>query len=101
MQDYQGLLVRLTEQRLAHILTHPEMVEMETALAETLLVPEQVVESSADPSVWLYYRRYQDTQVGEKQLCVVVKTAVDDPFVITAYLTDRVKRGRVLWTRSG
>ncbi len=35
-RDYQGLAIRLTEERLAHILEHPEMAGMEEAIAETL-----------------------------------------------------------------
>jgi len=30
-------------------------------------------------------------------LCVVVKTFDADAFVLTAYLTDRIKEGEVLW----
>ena len=33
--DYQGKTVRLTDERLAHIKEHPEMVNMEIALEET------------------------------------------------------------------
>ncbi len=45
----------------------------------------------------LYYRFYPETRVGDKFLCVVVKVRVDDAFVITAYLTDKVKEGESLW----
>jgi hypothetical protein len=37
--------------------------------------------------------------VGGKHLCVVVKVRQDDAFVVTAYLTDRVKKGTVLWPK--
>jgi hypothetical protein len=37
------------------------------------------------------------TRVGDKYLCVVVKLIADDAFVLTAYLTDTVKKGRLLW----
>lgn len=46
--DYQGKRIRLTEERLAHILEHPEMREMEPRIAETLAQPEKVVESLSD-----------------------------------------------------
>ena len=37
--------------------------------------------------------------MGEKLLCVVVKVLrEDDAFVLTAYLTDRLKRGEVIWS---
>ena len=35
--------------------------------------------------------------VGGKHLCVVVKVRQEDAFVVTAYLTDRVKKGILLW----
>jgi hypothetical protein len=35
--------------------------------------------------------------VGGKWLCVVVKYAESDAFVVTAYLTDKPKSGEDLW----
>ena len=35
--------------------------------------------------------------VGDKYLCVVVKVLPADAFVLTAYLTDKVKKGEQLW----
>ena len=81
--DYQGLAIRLTDERLAHILEHPEMANLEPAIEETLLGPEQVTESFSDPTAKLYYRFYVKTLVGGKYLCVVVKTADADAFVLT------------------
>ncbi len=40
LTDYQGEKVRLTDERLNHILEHPEMVNMESAIEETLGKPE-------------------------------------------------------------
>ncbi len=37
--------------------------------------------------------------VGGEHLCVVVKIVIDDAFVVTAYLTDRVKKGTLLWPK--
>ena len=99
LSDYQGLTIRLTEERLAHVLEHPEMRGMEQAIEETLLRPERVVESLSDTEVHLYYRLYEGTRVGDKLLCVVVKMREKDAFVITAYLTDKIKRGTQLWPR--
>lgn len=55
-----------------------------------------VVESFSDPHARLYYRFYFGTLVGNKYVCVVVKVAGDDAFVVTtpsvavAYVVDRV-----------
>ncbi len=97
IHDFQGLAIRLTDERRAHILEHPEMSSMEAAIEETLLQPERVVQSFSDPQAKLYYRFYFRTVVGGKYLCVVVKTHEADAFVLTAYLTDRVKKGVPLW----
>ncbi|GIW55960.1 MAG: hypothetical protein KatS3mg082_2364 [Nitrospiraceae bacterium] len=97
LRDYQGLSIRLTDERLDHIREHPEMQGLEDAIAETLLHPEWVVQSLSDPQSKLYYRFYLCTRVGDKFLCVVVGIKGEDAFVLTAYLTDKVKRGVKLW----
>jgi hypothetical protein len=99
LHDHEGLAIRLTDERLAHILEHPEMAGMEQAIEATLRSPERVVSSLSDPQAQLYYRFYFGTRVGDRYLCVVVKVAGDDAFVLTAYLTDRIKRGVALWPR--
>ena len=99
LHDYQGLAIRLTDERLAHILEHPEMADLEQAIEETLLRPERVTESFSDQTAKLYYRFYVKTLVGGKYLCVVVKTVDADAFVLTAYLTDKVKRGISIWPK--
>lgn len=99
LHDFQGLSIRLTDERLAHFLEHPEMRGLEAAIEETLLHPQQVVESFSDPQARLYYRFYFGTRVGDKYVCVVVKVVGEDAFVLAAYLTDRVKRGKQLWPK--
>lgn len=76
------------------------MAGMEARIEETLKAPERVVESLSDSQARLYYRFYFGTPVGGKFLCVVVKAGDHEAFVLTAYLTDRIKRGRQLWPRT-
>ena len=52
-----------------------------------------------DPEARLYYRFYVGTQVGDKYLCVIVKVRDADAFVLTVYLTDKIKRGAQLWPK--
>ena len=99
LKDYQGRDVRLTDERLRHILEHPEMAALESALAETLRQPQYVIQSRAAPEAALSYRFYVGTKVGDKWLCVVVKYVANDAFVVTAYLTDQLKKGVQLWPR--
>ena len=91
--DYQGRQIRLTDERKQHILGHPEMAKMEPAIETALANPEVVRRSNTDSTVHLYYRYHENTIVGEKWLCVVVKYLENDAFIITAYLTDKLKAG--------
>ena len=97
LADHAGRAVRLTAERRRHIAEHPEMRALLTEIPMTLLEPAGVVQSLSDPAVHLYCRWQPRTQVGAKFMCVVVKTRHDDAFVLTAYLTDTVKKGRRPW----
>jgi hypothetical protein len=98
-RDYRGQSVRLTEERRKHILEHPEMKGMVKYIQETLLRPQQVIQSLSDKGAHLYYRFYIGTKVGNKYLCVVVKALKHEAFVLTAYLTDSIKKGEIIWLR--
>jgi hypothetical protein len=100
IQDCFGTSVRLTDERLEHILDHPELVGMANELERVLQTPMEVRRSRSDDDVKLFYEFYAQAQVGGKLLCVVVKYLPDDAFVITAYLTDRMKAGEILWPKS-
>ena len=76
------------------------MSGLESAIEQALASPLQVVRSLGDPDAHLYYRLYTHASLGEKYLCVVVKVLANDAFVLTAYLTDRVRRGIQLWPES-
>lgn len=97
LPDCFGNKVRLTDERLAHILEHPEMKTLESEIEHVLLQPQLVRRSKADGAVRLFYDFYARTIVGGKWLCVVVKYVEKDAFVITAYLTDKLKAGEDLW----
>jgi hypothetical protein len=97
--DYAGRSIRLTDERRDHLLTHPEMMLIEPMLTDAIASPDTVVRSRTDALVRLYYRATITGEFGEKWLCVVIKISSDDAFVITAYLTDRIKPGETIWTR--
>lgn len=97
--DYAGRKVRLTEERRRHLLSHPEMASLEPLLADAIALPERVVMSRTDDAVHLYYRVASTEFFGVKLLCVVIKHLPADSFVITAYLTDKIKQGETVWTR--
>jgi hypothetical protein len=95
--DHLGRAVRLTDERREHILLHREMVGLESGIEETLRQPERVVRSLSDERAELFYRLFANTVLGQKWLCVVVKYPPQGAFVLTAYLTDRIKAGEQLW----
>lgn len=99
IRDCFGQDVRLTDERLAHILEHAEMAGMEAEIERVLKAPAEVHASRSDESVKLFYEFYARTHVSGKWLCVVVKYLPDDAFVITAYLTDTMKAGETLWPK--
>jgi hypothetical protein len=99
-KDIHDRRIRLTNERQEHIESdHPEMSGQIDKIENTLLNPDRIVKSRTDPPVELFYRYYEITPVGEKYLCVVVKVLVVDLFIITAYFTDTIKGGEILWER--
>ena len=99
LDDCFGHKVRLTDERLAHILERAEMAGMAAEVERVLRDPQLVRRSRSDTAVRLFYEFYAQTIVGGKWLCVVVKYAENDAFVVTAYLTDKPKAGEDLWPK--
>ena len=92
--------IRLTHERLRHLEeTHPEMEGQLENIGIVLKSPEIIIASISDENVELFYRFYTETIVGDKWLCIVVKNLENDFFVITAYFTNKIKKGNVLWKR--
>jgi len=97
--DFEGRSIRLTEERLRHILEHPEMEGMLESIRQTIMSPQKVIQSLSDREARLHYRFYVGTRVGDKYLCVVVKIVQEEAFVLTAYLTDAIKKGDLIWPK--
>lgn len=92
--DEHGNEVRLTDERLRHILRrHPEMAFQLHRFAETLASPDAVIPSRSGPGVHLYYRLYPDEWGRNRYLCLVVKRGADDSFVLTGYLSRGIRGG--------
>ena len=92
-----GFSVRVTRERWRLITTikHPVMVGQEGAVRQTLEHPEQVRQSRSDADVLLFYQG-----TGENRwVCAVAKRATDQGFLITAYPTDGIKEGVLVWPK--
>jgi hypothetical protein len=72
---------------------HPIMKGKEDTVRAVLQSPDEIRQSSTDKEVFLYYKQF------DKLYCVVVKHIELEGFLITSYLTDKVKEGVVVWTR--
>ncbi|MCY4624623.1 MAG: hypothetical protein OXC99_06465 [Chloroflexi bacterium] len=92
--DDQGNVVRLTDERLRHILErHPEVAYCLGRFEETLAQPAAKRPSRSDPTVVLYYRLVSDRWGRMLYLCLVVKHEPESGFIVTGYLISRVPGG--------
>jgi hypothetical protein len=74
---------------------HPTLAGRERAVIRTLTAPDEIRVSKVDASVYLFYRK-----LSGKYLCVVSKRLGRDAgFIMTAYITERLKEGRIAWKR--
>ena len=90
--DERGNEVRLTDERLLHILRrHPEMASHLHRFAETLARPDAIKPSRSDPSVKLYYRMYPDLRGRNRYVCLVLKWGRVYSIILTSYLDRRIK----------
>lgn len=94
-----GKTVRLDEDRWDHVLEHPEMENQIDRVSKTVVNPDEVRKSVHNPSVCLFYKFYNDTPVTEKFLLVAVKILNGEGFIVTAFFTDRMKKGGLIWKR--
>ncbi|HEY7427137.1 MAG TPA: hypothetical protein VH682_23085 [Gemmataceae bacterium] len=73
---------------------HPALAGREKEVRACLASPAVVRESAKEADVHMYY-----VPSGEVYLCVVIAPAnANEHFVVTAYLTKNIKKGRELWT---
>ena len=71
------------------------MAGRENDVMEALGEPDEVRRSRSDPDAFLFYR----AERPGRWLCVVAKRLDGGGFVITAYPTDAIKRGELVWRK--
>jgi hypothetical protein len=98
VKDIFGNVLSLREDRHGHILERPEMANQDEKIKETLKNPDIVKESNHATDVLLYYRLYESTPVTKKYMLVVAKINKES-FIITAFYTDKIKKGATRWER--
>lgn len=97
LKDVLKKELRLTEERHEHILERPEMLNQDERVKETLTAPDTVKVSNHADDVLLYYKLYERTPVTRKYLVVIVRVLNGDGFIITAFYTDKIKKGATKW----
>ena len=87
--------VKTTVQYWEYLVTfkHPVMKSKEDIVKAALQIPDEIRQSKVDKDVFLYYKQF------DRLYCVVVRHAGMEGFLITAYPTDKVKEGVVIWTK--
>ena len=84
-----GKIIRLTKRHWDYIVSkHDSIIGLEDQVKETLRNPVYVRLSKEDEKVYLYYAPY-----GIYFLCVVCRHLNGEGFIITGYLTDKIKKG--------
>ncbi|MBI3307828.1 MAG: hypothetical protein HYZ79_00470 [Candidatus Melainabacteria bacterium] len=71
---------------------HPEITNKLELIKSTLKMPDLITKSKADKSVLLFYRK-----INGYWLCVVAKYQETEGFIITSYITDKIKEGVKIW----
>lgn len=91
-----GKIIRTTHSHWELItkLKHPEIEDKETEVQKCLSEPVEIRRSSEDPDVYLYYSPYSNYFI-----CVVARHLNGEGFIITAYVTDKIKEGETVWKR--
>ncbi|PSO81217.1 MAG: hypothetical protein BRC41_15720 [Cyanobacteria bacterium QH_9_48_43] len=76
-------------------LQHPDIAALLDQVKQALTSPSEVRSSSRDAGVLLSYL----AQSEKKWVVAVVRRQNGDGFFITAYQTDAIKKGEVIWRR--
>ena len=86
--------IRISDEHWQHIckVKHLEVVDLEEEIKETLINPIEIKKSSSDKEVYLYYLKFKTNF-----LCVVTKHLNGNGFIITAYITSKIKQGEIIW----
>ena len=99
IEDKFGNKIKLALDRLNHILiTHPEIKGLKDKIGETLKDPDVIKQSIYESKVHIYYKYYKK-KPQEKYLVVVTRIDINN-FVITTYITDRIKKGDLIWKKN-
>jgi len=97
--DFFDNSIKFLANRWKHIVKqHPEVEPYRIKIKEVLRNPDLVKRSKRDKDTFLYYRYYGSIYKG-KYLLVVARTK-NNPMVLTCYITDKIKKGDLIWEKN-
>lgn len=76
------------------IIKHPSIKGKEKEVQKTLKSPDIIRVSNSDKDIFLYYRKY-----CKNYLCVIVRHENGNGFIITVYITNKIKEGKQIWKK--
>lgn len=85
-EDYWNIIVTIK---------HPVMKGREDDVRLVLSDPDEIRHSIKDETVYLFYKM----QHHRRWICAVTKDASGHGFLITAYPTDNIKEGKLVWKK--
>ena len=87
--------IRITDELWNYIVTikHPSVRNKINDILQILSNPAEIRRSKRDRDVYLYYGK------NDLFICAVCKHLDGEGFLITAYLTDKIKIGEVVWKK--
>jgi len=89
-----GFCVRTSEEYWQKLLIkHPDIADLEAEVIQTLTNPDEIRQSSRDPNIVLFYL----TLKAKRWVVAVARRLNGDGFLITAYQTDAIKEGDLIW----
>lgn len=96
--DFYNRRIFLINERWKHIIEeHQEVIPYSIRIEDVLSNPDIIKESVYNNNVLLFYKFYNDIFRG-KYLVVVVKYNINN-IILTCYITDRIKGGKIRWER--
>src|SRR3990167_3534835 len=90
-----GQIIRLTEERWHHIVErHPEIEGQMAKIQSTIQNPDLIVKNRYNKKERYYHRYFKSLK---NYLIVIVE--YEKNFIITAFISRKIKKGEVLWKK--
>lgn len=74
---------------------HPTVKGKEEEVKEALRNPDYIRQNTSDKKVYLFYKAYK-----KNYICVVVRHLNGKGFIITVYITNKMKEGKQIWQKN-